>query len=577
MKIPMVQVVTDRSMAKDYKKHWFWGSVANFKSLFLRIGLAATMINLLSVASSIFIMVVYDRVIPNSAFQSLYALTAGMAVVLIFDFVLKNMRAWFIDLTAQQIDLTVGEDIYREVLAAPLEKVSGSVGGLANTIRGFDQVREFFTSATLALVVDLPFVFLFVLVIYLISGPLAIVPLMAIPIVIGVGLIVQPFIAKHAEKAAETGKSKYSLIIESLTGLETIKTVNSSDIFLSRYKETVEDGAESSRSSKVLSQLATNSASSAQLLSLVSIVFYGTFLIDEGIISMGAMVAAVLLSSRALAPLALIASLFGRLNNTRTAYRELDNLMQEVQVTDHNQGINVEQLGQMEWSRIGFSYPNATLPSLIEITATIKPGERIAIMGRNGSGKTTLLKLCAGMFQPTQGVITFDKLGLSEIDKTKFYSKLSIVLQDIYLFSGTIRENIIMARAGIEDDLLLQVIEWSGVNDFLPRIPGGLEHVLTDRGQSLSAGQRQSIALARALANQPEILLMDEPTSALDLNSEQAFVQKLKPVLNNTTMITVTHRLPMLELVDRIIVLADGKIAIDGSKDEVLEKLKVKK
>jgi len=285
----------------------------------------------------------------------------------------------------------------------------------------------------------------------------------------------------------------------------------------------------------------------------------------------------VLLSSRALAPLALIASLFGRLNNTRTAYRELDNLMQEVQTTDHNQGINVERLGQMEWSRIGFNYPNATVPSLIEITATIKPGERIAIMGRNGSGKTTLLKLCAGMFQPTQGVITFDKLGLSEIDKTKFYSKLSIVLQDIYLFSGTIRENIIMARAGIEDDLLLQVIEWSGVNDFLPRIPGGLEHVLTDRGQSLSAGQRQSIALARALANQPEILLMDEPTSALDLNSEQAFVKKLKPVLNNTTLITVTHRLPMLELVDRIIVLADGKIAIDGSKDEVLEKLKVKK
>ena len=564
-------------MMVNNKEHWFWGSIANYKPLFLRVALAATMINFLSIASSIFIMVVYDRVIPNAAYQSLYALTAGMIVVLIFDFVLKNMRAWFIDLTAQQIDLTVGEDIYRKVLAAPLDKVSGSVGGLANTIRGFDQVREFFTSATLALVVDLPFVFLFVFVIYLISGPLAVIPLLAIPLVIGVGLLVQPFIEKHAKKAAETGKSKYSLLIESLSGLETIKTVNSADVFLSRYQDTVEDGSESNRASKVLSQLATNSASSAQLLCLVSIVFYGTFLIDQGVISMGAMVAAVWLSSRPLAPLGLIANLFGRLNNSRTAYRDLDQLMKLVDKSENgNQGIKVEKLGSIEWSRMAFSYPDSSLPSLIEVSASIKSGERIAIMGRNGSGKTTLIKLCAGMFKPTQGVITYDKLGLTEIDETQFYSKLSVVLQDIYLFSGTIRENIIMGRDDVDDEVLRRTIDCSGVNDFLPRIPGGLECVLADRGQSLSAGQRQSIALARALVTEPEVLLLDEPTSALDLNSEQSFVERLKTFLKETTLITVTHRLPVLELVDRIIVLADGKIALDGPKNEVLEKLQTK-
>ena len=555
-------------------RHWFWGSVANFKSLFVRIGLAAVMINLLSVASSIFIMVVYDRVIPNAAFPSLYALTGGMIVVLIFDFLLKNMRAWFIDLTGQEIDLQVGEDIYRRVLEAPLDKVAGPVGGLASIIKGFDQVREFFTSATLAVVVDMPFVFLFVFVIYLISGPLAIIPLCAIPIVIGVGLIVQPFIARHAEKAAETGKSKYSLIIESLSGLETIKTLNSSDIFLSKYKDTVNDGADSTRLSKVLSQLATNSASSAQLLSLVGIVFYGTFLIDQGIVSMGAMVAAVLLSSRALAPLAMIASLFGRLNNTRTAYRQLDQLMQSVELEgETNAGIKVQNLGQIVWSRIGFNYPNATVPSLIEISAKIEPGERIAIMGRNGSGKTTLIKLTAGMFQPSQGALTFDKLGSNEIETSTLCSKLSVVLQDIYLFAGSIRENVLMGRENIEDENLLQALECSGVNDFLPRIPGGLDAVLTDRGQSLSAGQRQAIALARALVNNPEILLMDEPTAALDLNSEQAFVRNLQPILDGKTLITVTHRLPVLELVDRIIVLAEGKIALDGPKEKILEQL----
>jgi len=559
----------------DTRQHWFWGSVANFKSLFVRIGLAAVMINLLSVASSIFIMVVYDRVIPNAAFPSLYALTGGMIIVLIFDFLLKNMRAWFIDLTGQEIDLQVGEDIYRRVLQAPLDKVAGPVGGLANTIRGFDQVREFFTSATLALVVDLPFVFLFVFVIYLISGPLAIIPLSAIPIVIGVGIIVQPFIARHAEKAAETGKSKYSLIIESLAGLDTIKTVNSSDIFLSKYQDTVNAGAESIRLSKVLSQLATNSASSAQLLSLVGIVFYGTFLIDQGIVSMGAMVAAVLLSSRALAPLAMIANLFGRLNNTRTAYRQLDQLMQSVELEQQTDlGIKVKNLGQIVWSRIGFNYPNATVPSLIEISASIEPGERIAIMGRNGSGKTTLIKLTAGMFQASQGAITYDNLGANEIEAITFREKLSVVLQEIYLFAGSIRENVLMGRENIDDQDLLQALECSGVNNFLPRIPGGLDAVLADRGQSLSAGQRQAIALARALVNKPEVLLMDEPTAALDLNSEQSFVQHLQPLLDGKTLITVTHRLPVLELVDRIIVLADGKIALDGPKDKVLEQLK---
>jgi len=541
----------------------------------VRIGLAAVMINLLSVASSIFIMVVYDRVIPNAAFPSLYALTGGMIIVLIFDFLLKNMRAWFIDLTGQEIDLQVGEDIYRRVLQAPLDKVAGPVGGLANTIRGFDQVREFFTSATLALVVDLPFVFLFVFVIYLISGPLAIIPLCAIPIVIGVGIIVQPFIARHAEKAAETGKSKYSLIIESLAGLDTIKTVNSSDIFLSKYQDTVNAGAESIRLSKVLSQLATNSASSAQLLSLVGIVFYGTFLIDQGIVSMGAMVAAVLLSSRALAPLAMIANLFGRLNNTRTAYRQLDQLMQSVELEQQTDlGIKVKNLGQIVWSRIGFNYPNATVPSLIEISASIEPGERIAIMGRNGSGKTTLIKLTAGMFQASQGAITYDNLGANEIEAITFREKLSVVLQEIYLFAGSIRENVLMGRENIDDQDLLQALECSGVNNFLPRIPGGLDAVLADRGQSLSAGQRQAIALARALVNKPEVLLMDEPTAALDLNSEQSFVQHLQPLLDGKTLITVTHRLPVLELVDRIIVLADGKIALDGPKDKVLEQLK---
>ena len=559
-------------------KHWFWGSVLNFKSIFFRIGLAATMINLLSFASSIFIMVVYDRVIPNAAFPSLYALTAGMVIVLIFDFILKNMRAWFMDLAAQQIDLKVGYDIYEKILKAPLDQVSGSVGGLASTIKGFDHVREFFTSATLALVVDLPFVFLFVFVIYLISGPLAIIPLLAIPFVIGIGFLVQPFIAKHAEKAMEVGKDKHGLMIESLTGIEAIKSTGSSKLFLDRYKDSIEDGSEAGRMSKVLSQLATNSASSAQLLCLISIVFYGTILIDEGIVSMGAMVAAVLLSSRAIAPLALIANLFGRLNSTKTAYRELDMLMNQlIDDESSSSGLKIDTLGELRCSRVGFTYPNNTIPSLIEFNASIRPGEKIAIMGRNGSGKTTLMKLLSGLLMPTQGVITFDNLATSEIHPSIFHSKISVILQETNLFAGSIRENILMARDGIDESLMKSAMECSGVSGFISRIPGGLDAILADRGLSLSTGQRQAISIARALVNDPDLLIMDEPTASLDLNAEQTFVKKLSPLIENKTLITVTHRLPLLELVERIIVIADGKVALDGPRDDILEQLKAKK
>jgi len=536
------------------------------------------MINLLSVASSIFIMVVYDRVIPNAAFPSLYALTAGMMIVLIFDFILKNMRAWFIDLAAQQIDLKVGYDIYSKILKAPLDQVSGSVGGLASTIKGFDHVREFFTSATLALVVDLPFVFLFVFVIYLISGPLAVIPLLAIPFVIGIGFLVQPFISRHAEKAMEVGKNKHGLMIESLTGIETIKSTGSSKLFLDRYQDSIEDGSEAGRMSKVLSQLATNSASSTQLLCLISIVFYGTILIDEGVVSMGAMVAAVLLSSRAIAPLALIANLFGRLNSTKTAYRELDALMNQISKDEsESSGLKISKLGELNCSRVGFTYPDSTIPSLIEFNASIKPGEKIAIMGRNGSGKTTLVKLLSGLLMPTQGVITFDNLATSEIHPSIFHSKISVVLQETNLFAGSIRENILMARDEIDESLIKEAMECSGVSSFISRVPGGLDAILADRGLSLSVGQRQAISIARALVNNPEVLIMDEPTASLDLNAEQTFVKKLNPFIREKTLIAVTHRLPLLELVDRIIVIADGKVALDGPRDQILERLKAKK
>ncbi len=563
-------------MHQEKTNHWFKAAFSENQNLYSRVLLASAMINFLSVASSIFIMVVYDRVIPNAAYSSLFALTFGMAIVVVFDFILKNLRSWYIDLAGQDLDLGVGEEIYYRLLNSPIGSIDNSVGNLANTFKEFDALKQFFASATIALLVDLPFVLLFILVIYLIAGPLAIIPLSVIPIILIIGIAVQPFIEKHSQAVSEMNQSKYSLLVESLGGLDAIQTNNSSSLFIDRYRNSVKDGSSSSRKSKVLSQLATNSASSAQLISLVGIIFYGTYLIDSGEVSMGAMVAAVLLSSRALSPLAQVANLFGRLNHAKTAYKKIDLLMNTISDGgNNNEGMKIQTLGNLEMKNLSFSYLNSSMPSINQLTIQIKEGEKIAIMGKNGSGKTTLIKLISGIYSPSQGSLTFNHLNIDEIDQTTFREKLAVVLQDFQLFSGSIKENIVMGRDWIKDKAIQNAIELSGLNSFLNTIPGGLEYALSDKGKSLSRGQMQSIALARAIAGNPEVLLLDEPTASLDMNSEQDLLDNLN-LGQFRTIIIVTHRMSMLELVDRIIVLANGSVVLDGEKDEVLMKLRQK-
>jgi len=561
-------------MSQEKANHWFKAAFSENKNLYSRVLLASAMVNFLSVASSIFIMVVYDRVIPNAAYSSLFALTFGMAIVVVFDFILKNLRSWYIDLAGQDLDLGVGEEIYYRLLQSPIGSIDNSVGSLANTFKEFDALKQFFASATIALLVDLPFVLLFVLVIYLIAGPLAIIPLSVIPIILIIGIAVQPFIEKHSKAVSEMNQSKYSLLVESLGGLDAIQTNNRSSLFIDRYRNSVKDGSSSSRKSKVLSQLATNSASSAQLISLVGIIFYGTYLIDSGEVSMGAMVAAVLLSSRALSPLAQVANLFGRLNHAKTAYKKIDLLMNAISDrSNNNEGIKVQALGNLEIKNLSFFYLNSSIPSINQLTIQIKEGEKIAIMGKNGSGKTTLIKLISGIYAPSQGSLNFNHLNINEIDQDTFREKLAVVLQDFQLFSGSIKENIVMGRSWIDDKAIQNAIELSGLNSFLNTIPGGLEYTLSDKGKSLSRGQMQSIALAQAIVGNPEVLLLDEPTASLDINSEKDLLENLN-LGQFKTIIVVTHRMSMLELVDRIIVLANGSVVLDGEKNEVLRKLR---
>lgn len=557
--------------------HWFWSAFAEHKNIYFKVMLAATLVNFMSVGSSIFIMVVYDRVVPNSAYESLYALTMGMALIIIFDYILKMLKSYFIDYAGEFVDKRIGNSIFDRLLQAPTTVVTGPVGATANTFKEFDQVRDFFTSATLSLVVDIPFIFLFIFVIYLISGPLAVIPLVAVPVVLLIGIAIQPFLARVSSEIGSHSQEKQSVLVETISGIESVKVLGGGNLVKERWQKAATDHSSSSRLSRTLASIAVNAAQSAQQICLVGIVFYGVFLVGEGIVSMGAMVAAVLLSSRTLAPLAQIANLFGRFNNARTSYKRLSQFMIETQPDEDNQKKNASirraKLGNLEYKEVSFRYPDKEIDTISNLQLNIDEGEKVAILGRNGSGKTTLVKLASGLFNATDGLVLYDGVDAKQIHNDDLSKSIGIVLQDVQLFSGSIIENITMGREGISEEDIMEASKISGLDDFLGKMPGGYELILQDKGNGLSGGQKQAIAITRALVHKPSHYILDEPTSAMDMNSEQQFIENFKTIAANSTVMIVSHRMPLLNLVDRVIVMNEGKIVEDGPKDEVLQKL----
>ncbi len=557
--------------------HWFWSAFLENKQTYYKVMLAATLVNFMSVGSSIFIMVVYDRVLPNSAYESLYALTIGMALVIVFDFILKMLKTYFIDYAGEFVDKNVGDTIFNRLLDAPTAVVTGPVGATANTFREFDSVRDFFTSATLSLIVDIPFIFLFIFVIYLIAGPLAYIPLVAVPIVLLIGILIQPFLARVSEDLGQHNQEKQSVLVETITGIESIKVLGGGDLVKERWKDAATKQSSRSRLSRALAQIAVNSAQSAQQICLVGIVFYGVFLVSEGTVSMGGMVAAVLLSSRTLAPLAQIANLFGRANNAKTSYKRLASFMDETQSEDvsikNKSAIRREKLGGLEFKDATYRYPEADLDTLRGINLKIQEGEKVAILGRNGSGKSTLIKLASGLFKSSDGLVMYDGVDIRQLHTEDLSKSIGIVLQDVQLFSGSVKENITMGRDNITQDDLVNAGKLSGLDEFISKVPGGYDLQLSDGGKGLSGGQRQAIALARSIVHKPSHFILDEPTSAMDMNAENLFINQVRSLLQNSTMLIVTHRMPLLNLVDRIIVMNEGQIVEDGPKDQIIQKL----
>lgn len=554
--------------ASGRQGHWFWATLAENRWAYTQVLMAAIIANFLSLSTALFIMVVYDRVLPNEAIESLIALTIGVGLALVFDFLIKTLRAGFIDKAGQRADMVMGRRIFDQILDLQMRERKGSTGALASTLREFETLRDFFTSATLVAVVDLPFILLFIGVIYLIGGPLAIVPALAVPFVLIVGIAVQPVLARLAEKSFSEGQSKQGVLVETLTGLETIKAAGAQRRMRARWEDAIARQSDHGLKARAVTQFAINATAFAQQGAQVMIVFYGVFLITAGEVSMGALIAAVILTGRTLAPLAQLAQTLTRFNQARTSYNSLDALMKSASERPEGKGwISRPKLdGEIRFDNVSFAYPDQSIDALRNVSFTIKPGEKVAVLGRIGSGKSTVARLMLGLYQPREGAVLVDGIDIRQIDPGDLRRNMGAVLQDIWLFSGTVRENIAIGAMRPRDHEIIEMAKIAGVEDFIRRHPAGYDMMLAERGEGLSGGQKQAITLARALLGRPPIMLMDEPTSSMDVQNEAAVISRLKSELADRTVIIVTHRTSLLELVDRVIVIDQGKVAADGPK-----------
>lgn len=560
----------------ETKKHWLWETITSAAPIYRDVIIASILVNLFALASPLFVMNVYDKVVPNLAFESLWVLAIGATIAYIFDFIMKQLRGYLIDVAGKKIDLQTSAKLFAKVIGMPLEKRAASVGGMAKQLSEFDSVREFLSSATITALVDLPFALLFMFIIWLVAGDLVIFSVVATLLIIGYTLLIQPRLRHAIEESNKFSSLRHGHLIESLSVLELIKANGAEGVVQNSWQQMLGHISSWQLKSKVLTNSVSNVASFIVQVSVIGVVVLGVYRVADNTISMGAIIAAVMLSSRAIAPMAKIASLMTRSNQTMSAMRQLDAIMaQEDEFEDKAHLISRRKLeGNITLEQLGFSYPDIDKPSLYPLSLAIKPGEKVAVIGRNGSGKSTLAKLLLGLYQPTMGSLHYDGMNHKQIHPSDLRRNFGYLPQDITLFHGTIRENILFGAKQVTEYQLIRAVQLSGVNIFTDLDSQGLDQQVGEGGKALSRGQRQSIALARAILNEPQILLLDEPTASLDARAEKQFLQSMKVVAQDRTLVLITHKMQLLHLVDRIIVLDKGHLVADGSKEVVLNKLK---
>lgn len=565
-----------QSSAIPRTKHWFWGTILRFWPIYGEVFLASILVNLFALASPLFIMNVYDRVVPNHAIETLWVLAMGVATVFVFDLLLRTLRGYFIDMAGKKADVILSATIFEKVMGIKMASRSNSVGSFANNMQEFESFREFFTSTTITTLIDLPFAFLFIFVIWTISGELAYVPLAAIPLAIIVGLIIQIPLGRTVQQLFRHSGQKSATLIEALTGLETIKSIGAESLIQRKWEQTIGFISKLSQRVRLLSSTAVNFTVFLQQMASVSIVVFGVYKISEGEITMGALIASTLLTGRALAPLGQVAGILTRWHQSKAALSSLNSLMNlPVERPSGREFLHRAKFeGKIEFKNVTFRYPEQPVDALSDVSFTISPGEKVAFIGRIGSGKSSIEKLLLGLYEASEGSILLDGTDIRQIDPVDLRRNVGYAPQDVTLFFGSVRDNIVMGAPFADDAAVLKAADIAGVTEFVNRHPAGFDLPVGERGEGLSGGQRQSIAVARAILSEPAMLVLDEPTNAMDNSTEEQFKSKLKTLLADKTMLLVTHKASLLSLVDRVIVMDQGNLVADGPRAQILEALK---
>ena len=558
------------------QRNWFWGTLFRSWRIYRDVLLASLMINLFGLTGPFFTMIVYDRVIPNLAFETLWVLALGIGTVYGFSLVLRGLRGYFVDEAGKKANLRISAALLEKVLGLRLEVRPKSIGGFSKNLQQFEAVRDFITSFSITALIDLPFMLLGLAAIWYLGGSIVYIHLTAILIMGLFALAVQAPLKKAVERSFAASAQKNAILVEGLSGIETIKMLRAESQIQRAWEEAVSYIATWSSRSRLFSTSVTHFSDFIMNLTVVGVLIAGVYRISEGKLSQGGIIALMILSRQAIAPMSQVVSLATRFHRAKAALGTLDAIM-ELPVerpADKSFLHRSECRGRLGFAQVDFQYPGQSGLALRQITLTIEPGEKVAIIGPIGSGKTTLGKLLLGLYEPTGGMVCLDDTDIRQIDPAELRRFIGYVPQDITLFRGTIRENIILGSPEVEDERILRAAELAGVSQFAGKHPKGFDMEIGEQGRGLSGGQRQSVAMARALLHDPPILILDEPSSSMDNRTETRMKTNLKNLLAGKTLVLITHRGSLLDLVERIIIIDNGAVVADGPRDQVLSAMK---
>lgn len=558
----------------DNPKNWFFGALKKNKPIYVKVALAAIFINLFVIATPMFTMNVYDRVLPNNAIETLWVLAIGIFIVMVFDFILKMIRSTYLGLANKKADIIMSNKIFEHLLNIRIEEKPSSTGMFLSRLQSFESVREFFSTATIATIVDLPFIFIFIALIFFIGGAVGWISIFTVIIVFSFSWYMQSPIRNIIEVSAKYDQIKMTALSETVSGLEIIKVVRGQNRMKTQYESSLNQTSYYNEKSQHISQTVTYFTAFIGQLSNIAIVILGVSLASSGDMTMGAIIAAMMLNGRVISPVSQIVGMLIRYDRTVLSFNNINEIMaMEVERNDKVYLSRPNLKGNISFKNVMFSYKDQNFKALDNINLTIKEGEKVAILGKIGSGKSTLSKLIMNLYTPTSGSIMYDGTEIRQIDPVDLRSSIGYVPQEPFLFLGSIKDNITIGESFATDEDLIRASKIAGLDKFLSKHESGFDLLVGERGSGLSGGERQSITLARALISNPSCLMMDEPTNSMDIQTEKEFIKNMKTVVQDKTVIIMTHKVSILALVDRVIIMHDGKIIADGPKNQVIKSL----